>query len=92
MSIAGHVSAKMLARYSHVRGEARRKALDALAGLDCKCRDTDAAQSMVRALSAQTATQTALNVSTYRRKQLNDRPETWVTVRTGHMGYTFSLF
>jgi len=30
MSIAGHVSAKMLAHYSHVRIEAKRKALDAL--------------------------------------------------------------
>lgn len=32
MSIAGHVSARMLAHYSHVRVEAKRKALDALAG------------------------------------------------------------
>ena len=24
--------------------------------------------------------------------KLFDRPETWVTVRTGHMGYTFPLF
>jgi hypothetical protein len=31
MSIAGHVSQQMLAHYSHVRIEARRKALDALA-------------------------------------------------------------
>jgi len=30
MSIAGHVSAKMLAHYSHVRMDAKRKALDAL--------------------------------------------------------------
>jgi Phage integrase family len=32
MSIAGHVSLKMLAHYSHVRMEAKRKALDALSG------------------------------------------------------------
>ena len=31
MSIAGHVSPKMLAHYSHVRLEAKRSALDALA-------------------------------------------------------------
>jgi integrase len=32
MSIAGHVSQRMLAHYSHVRIDAKRKALDALAG------------------------------------------------------------
>ena len=32
MSIAGHVSQRMLAHYSHVRIEAKRKALDGLAG------------------------------------------------------------
>jgi integrase len=32
MSIAGHVSLKMLAHYSHVRMNAKRKALDALSG------------------------------------------------------------
>ena len=32
MSIAGHVSLKMLAHYSHVRLDAKRKALDALSG------------------------------------------------------------
>jgi integrase len=32
MSIAGHVSSKMLAHYSHVRMDAKRKALDALSG------------------------------------------------------------
>jgi integrase len=32
MSIAGHVSARMLAHYSHVRLEAKRKALDGLSG------------------------------------------------------------
>jgi len=30
MAIAGHVSQKMLARYSHVRSEARRQAVAAL--------------------------------------------------------------
>jgi hypothetical protein len=33
MAIAGHVSQKMLAHYSHVRIDAKRKALDALAGV-----------------------------------------------------------
>ena len=33
MAIAGHVSLRMLAHYSHVRLEAKRKALDALAGV-----------------------------------------------------------
>jgi hypothetical protein len=43
MSIAGHVSQQMLAHYSHVRIEAKRKALDALAdgvktmGYDTNC-------------------------------------------------------
>jgi integrase len=32
ISIAGHVSQRMLAHYSHVRIEAKRKALDALTG------------------------------------------------------------
>jgi len=32
MAIAGHVSQRMLVHYSHVRIEAKRKALDALAG------------------------------------------------------------
>ena len=32
MSIAGHVSAKMLAHYSHVRLDAKRNALDGLSG------------------------------------------------------------
>ncbi len=32
MAIAGHVSPRMLAHYSHVRLEAKRKALDALSG------------------------------------------------------------
>jgi len=31
LSIAGHVSRKMLEHYSHIRNEAKRKALDALA-------------------------------------------------------------
>jgi len=31
MSIAGHVSRRMLERYSHVRMEAKRKAMEALA-------------------------------------------------------------
>jgi hypothetical protein len=42
MSIAGHVSQRMLARYSHVRIEAKRKALDALAtGIKTSSYDTN---------------------------------------------------
>jgi hypothetical protein len=33
MSIAGHVSRQMLSRYSHVRMEAKRRALDEIAAL-----------------------------------------------------------
>jgi hypothetical protein len=32
MAIAGHVSPKMLAHYSHVRPDAKRRALDGLSG------------------------------------------------------------
>ena len=35
MSIAGHVSCAMLSRYSHVRMEAKRRALDEIAARQC---------------------------------------------------------
>ncbi len=35
MSIAGHVSRAMLSRYSHVRMEAKRRALDEIAARQC---------------------------------------------------------
>jgi hypothetical protein len=35
MSIAGHVSSAMLSRYSHVRMEAKRRALDEIAARQC---------------------------------------------------------
>jgi hypothetical protein len=35
MSIAGHVSRAMLSRYSHVRMEAKRRALDEIAVRQC---------------------------------------------------------
>jgi Phage integrase family len=35
MSIAGHVSHAMLSRYFHVRTEAKRRALDEIAGRQC---------------------------------------------------------
>ena len=35
MSIAGHVSRAMLSRYSHVRVEAKRRALDEIAERQC---------------------------------------------------------
>jgi integrase len=40
MAIAGHVSKKMLALYSHVRLEAKRTALDTLGGDGKICLDT----------------------------------------------------
>jgi hypothetical protein len=40
MAIAGHVSKKMLALYSHVRLEAKRTALDALGGDGVALRST----------------------------------------------------
>jgi len=42
MGIAGHVSKKMLAHYSHVRLEAKRNALDALSMSQPAARDTEA--------------------------------------------------
>jgi Phage integrase family len=41
MSIAGHVSQRMLAHYSHIRVDAKRKALDALAPESTPGYDTD---------------------------------------------------
>ena len=35
MNIAGHVSRAMLSRYSHVRMEAKRRALDEIAARQC---------------------------------------------------------
>jgi hypothetical protein len=35
MSIAGHVSRAMLSRYTHVRMEAKRRALDEIAARQC---------------------------------------------------------
>ena len=45
MDIAGHVSRQMLARYSHIRMEAKRKALDAI-GTKATLERADAAQTM----------------------------------------------
>src|SRR5690348_3822533 len=56
MSIAGHVSQQMLAHYSHVRVEAKRKAQDALAiGVKAEGYDTnhDTKQSEAAILSSQ---------------------------------------
>ena len=44
MSIAGHVSPKMLAHYSHVRLEAKRSALDALAESSVRRPNSDGKQ------------------------------------------------
>jgi hypothetical protein len=34
MALAGHVSRKMMERYSHIRMEAKRKAVDTMGGTD----------------------------------------------------------
>ncbi len=48
MSIAGHVSQQMLAHYSHVRIEAKRKALDALSvGVKAVGYDTKSGQDAI---------------------------------------------
>jgi len=41
MDIAGHVSRQMLARYSHIRMEARRKALEAIKTKAAPALDTE---------------------------------------------------
>jgi hypothetical protein len=45
MSIAGHVSRAMLSRYSHVRMEAKRRALDEIANRQCAADDKRSAKS-----------------------------------------------
>jgi hypothetical protein len=40
MNIAGHVSRAMLSRYSHVRMEAKRRALDEIAARQCAADET----------------------------------------------------
>ena len=45
MSIAGHVSRAMLSRYSHVRMEAKRRALDEIAARQCAADDKRSAKA-----------------------------------------------
>jgi hypothetical protein len=58
MSIAGHVSRAMLSRYSHVRMEAKRRALDEIAtrqrAADCK-RKEEAERRQEPAVASQSA-------------------------------------
>jgi integrase len=49
MSIAGHVSRAMLSRYSHVRMEAKRMALDAIAARQCASDDKRKVEGELRA-------------------------------------------
>jgi hypothetical protein len=54
MSIAGHVSRAMLSRYSHVRMEAKRRALDGIATRWCaadESRQKEAEREQVAAAS-----------------------------------------
>ena len=54
MSIAGHVSRAMLSRYSHIRMEAKRRALDEIAARQCDAdakRQTEAELREVAAVS-----------------------------------------
>ena len=56
MSIAGHVSRAMLSRYSHVRMEAKRRALDEIATRQCaadKKRTKDAERRKQGAVASQ---------------------------------------
>jgi hypothetical protein len=57
MSIAGHVSRAMLSRYSHVRMEAKRRALDEIATRQCAADEKRKAeanrQQEVRSLNCQ---------------------------------------
>jgi hypothetical protein len=58
MSIAGHVSRAMLSRYSHVRMEAKRRALDEIAARQCAAdvkRKTDAERQRQGAAGVQPA-------------------------------------
>ena len=52
MSIAGHVSRAMLSRYSHVRMEAKRRALDGIAARQCAADDKRREQAAVVSQSA----------------------------------------
>ena len=45
MNIAGHVSRAMLSRYSHVRMEAKRRALDEIAARQCAADEKRPAQA-----------------------------------------------
>ena len=58
MSIAGHVSRAMLSRYSHVRMEAKRRALDEIAERQYAAddqREDDAERRQQAALASQSA-------------------------------------
>ena len=61
MSIAGHVSRAMLSRYSHVRMEAKRRALDEIAtrqnAADKKRKDEAERREQVAAISSPVAVQ-----------------------------------
>jgi hypothetical protein len=57
MSIAGHVSARMLAHYSHVRLDAKRHALDAISSKRSKQDAVKSETRVNRAVTAQTTAQ-----------------------------------
>lgn len=59
MSIAGHVSRAMLSRYSHVRMEAKRRALDEIAARQ-KAADKKRQKEAERQQQAATVSQPAL--------------------------------
>ena len=76
MALAGHVSRAMMERYSHIRMEAKRRAVDDLSG-------TDFAPGV-----AQNWAQFFVSEKSDEANSLNERPDTWVTVCTGHIGNT----
>src|SRR5262252_3007935 len=86
MAIAGHVSQKMLAHYSHVRVEAKRKALDALAGSAKNAETTTQIQprrlfllwKSLRRMAGTTGLEPAASAVTGQRSnQLNYVPTLW---------------
>jgi len=78
MAIAGHVSRQMLEHYSHVRLEAKRRAVEALSrrGPDVSYVTKHVTKGVCDDIAQDTTH--------------SERPETWVTHRTGHMGKAVS--
>jgi hypothetical protein len=91
MDIAGHVSKQILKHYSHIRMEAKRAALESILQKDAPVPTaTQQVQMAYPQNSPRSGEIQGSKCSKNEAKRLNVRPETWVTERTGDMGYTFS--